>query len=168
MESLFEAIKSANKMGIYLLVNKPKKRCYISYSSNMAQALVRLSSNFQDEQFDFELLEIVTNPINLKPRCQYFKNLYSSNGYDIINPKRVSNLKARIGSINDFRSIMREDILLTVELVSRGYRDLIVGVFSTITEINSFMSQNYSNGVFNIVYSNNKLTQEYLEYINGK
>src|ERR1700677_57898 len=100
LNQLFEQLKSTDKAGVYRLFNNANKICYISYSSNISKALVRLlDSNLFMPEFNFEILELVTNPINLRIRCQYFKDLHFSNGWVIINHKRVSNWKVRIDVI---------------------------------------------------------------------
>lgn len=169
MNHLFEDLKHANKAGVYRLVNKLENSCYILQSSNMAKSLVRLlSSNLYFPEFEFEILEIVTNNINLRPRCQYFKDLYSSNGWTIINNKRVSSLKVHIEVIDDFRDKNSDTYLLAVKLVSKGYKNFIVGVFDSYTDMDEFLHQYYAaNLVTGIYYCNNPLTKEYREYLNN-
>lgn len=158
-------LKEINKAGIYLLVDKLEKRCYVNYSSNISGSLNRLlSSNLFFAKYEFEILEIVTEPMNLRIRCQYFKDLYSSNGYEIINPKRVSSWKVFIEPINDFRFNTNKNYLFAVKLSSRGYKELTVGIFSTYVEVDEFINKFYArNIVTDIKYSNNKLTTEYLK-----
>lgn len=165
MESIFEALKTLNVAGVYLLVNLESKEVYVSYSSNIAGALVRLlSSNMFFPKFQFNILELVTDSINLRPRCQFYKDLYSSNGYTLLNPKRVSNWKLRIESINDFRDKAGKSLLFVVNLYSGAYKRLTVGIFESYESLQSFIDLHYArNLVTRIVYADNELTREYLK-----
>lgn len=164
LKNLFEDLKYVNSMGIYSLTIKGTKNCWICYSSNIAGALSRhLNSNMFIPEIEFELLEIVTDSFKLRPRCQYFKDLYSSNGYVILNPKRVCNLKLLIQPIDDFRFTGRVKDLFKVSVVSLGYKEVIVGIFESYDDVEVFCAENYkSSNVYDIIKSSNELTREYL------
>lgn len=54
-------------------------------------------------------------------------------------------------------------VLCYVKLTSRGYKELVVGVFDTIHDADKFMLEFYPDGkVYDIKYCNNRLTREYL------
>jgi hypothetical protein len=165
---LFEDLKKTNQAGVYCLVNNVEKTCYISYSSNISKSLVRLlSSSLYFPEFEFKILEIVTEPINLRPRCQFFKDLYSSNKWSIINPNRVSNWKLHISVIDDLKRLDHSKGLFRVYVSSKGYKEITVGVFDLYRDVEVFCAQNYSNGkVYSIIKSSNELTLEYLKYVN--
>lgn len=169
MTSLFELLKQANQSGVYCLKNKADNSVYINWSSNIPKTLVRLlSSNLFFPEFDFELLEIVTESKLLRIRCQYFKDLYSSNKYTIINPGRVSNCKLVIGTMPDFRVKDNNRYLFQVKIVQRSYWEATVGVFEEYVEVEDFCALHYSsNKVYNIIYSSNKLTKGFLN-VSGK
>ena len=164
LNCIFEQLKSINKAGIYRLVNHAEKRCYVNYSSNMAKAVTRLlDSNLFFPEFEFDVLEIVTNPMKLKIRCQYFKDLQYSNGYNIINSNKVSNWKLVIDTIRDFRYQGDDAYLFSVKIVSRGYKELVVGIFDTYTAMDSFINKYYPRSVVtDLVICSNALTKEYL------
>ena len=165
LTNLFETLKLANFPGVYMLRNGAENLVYVNWSSNMAGALVRhLSSNMLIPNFDFEILEIVTDPKLLRIRCQYFKDLHSSNGCSIINPSRVSNCKLVISPLDDFRVGRGGMYLFEVKIVQGSFRELTVGIFNDYSEVESFLSQNYpSNKVYKIIESSNELTREYLK-----
>lgn len=164
MMSIFEELKNINKAGVFILKDAQTNSVYINYSSNIAQALARLlNTNLYFPKYSFEILDIVTNNINLRVRCQYYKDLYSSNGYNIINPKRVSNYKVVIEPIRDFRYKELGRFILSIKLVSRGYKELVVGVFNDYETLQRFLDQYYAgNLVTDIKYADNELTREYL------
>jgi hypothetical protein len=165
LNHLFEDLKHANQAGVYRLVNKAENSCYILQSSNMAKSLVRLlSSNLFFPEFEFEILELVPNLVNLRPRCQFYKDLQSSNGWTIINPNRVSNCKIVISPLEDFRVGRGGRYLFEVKIKQGAWRELTVGIFNDYSEVESFLSQNYpSNKVYKIIESSNELTREYLK-----
>lgn len=161
--NLWDELKTLSKQGIYYLINQESRKVYINYSSNIPNAIVKLldSSNF-DNNYKFSILEIVTDKKNLRIRCQYFKDLYSNMGYTLINSNRVSNRKLVIKLLPDFRGHITGMCLFYVKIVSKGYGELIVGVFQHSSEVDSFVAQNYSNGINNIIYADNDITKEYL------
>lgn len=162
--NVFNQLKALPRQGIYYLINQVDRKVYINYSSNIPNAIVKLlsDSNFGDGYY-FNVLEIVTDKKNLRIRCQYFKDLYSNMNYNLINNKRVSNRKIVIKLLPDFRGHIDGMCFFYIKIVSKGYGELTVGVFKHITEVDSFMSQNYSNGFNNIIYADNDLTKEYLK-----
>ena len=163
MQELFEQLKHVNQAGVYLLVSLDTREVYINHSSNIAKSLVRLlSSNMYFPKFNFNILELVTDPINLRPRCQFYKDLYSSNGYTLLNPKRVSNWKLYTGIIDDFTYARGHKALFTVTLVSGSYKRIIVAVYSDYEELQEFLRYYYpANLVTSIIYADNDLTKEY-------
>lgn len=161
MISIFEELKNINKPGVFSLKNTTDNSIYINYSSNISSSLTRLiNTNLFFDQYEFKVLEIVTDPIKLRIRCQYFKDWYSSNNYNIINPRRVSNWKV---SVEVFSPRVGKDMVFGVKLVSGAYKQLTVGLFESYEELQSFLDLNYAgNLVTDIKYASNKLTLEYL------
>lgn len=150
-----------------MLVNHEQKKAYISYSSNISSALFRLSGEPSLQDLTFELLELVTDPINLRVRCQYFKDQYASNGYQILNQKRVSNWKLLIEPIHDFRVKAHNEYVLLVKVRCRANKEVIVGVFEDVDHMDAFLLKYYPQKlVTEIRSSNNPLTKEYKEWLN--
>lgn len=88
-------------------------------------------------------------------------------GYNLINPKRVSNYKVIIDLMQCSNTGTSKDIVIAVKVVSRGYRELIVGLFYTYGDASSFINEFYpGNLVTRIVYANNELTKNYLNGLN--
>lgn len=156
-------IKALSKPGIYRLVNHEKKSCYISYSSNL---LIALSKDLIYNYSNFEVLEIVTDLTLIKLRCQFWKDQHESSNfkdYELINPKRVCGLKLSIEAQKDFRYQNTDRMLFHIKVVYRNYMSKLVGIFSEYSEVEEFIARFYSNGIYNIVYSSNELTGEYLK-----
>lgn len=157
--NIFQELKNISKSGIYLLESS-NKDIFIGYSSNILLALTR---NIYSDYSNMTILEIVTSKELLRPRCQYYKDHYSNNGFKLLNPNRVCNIRVKIDLLEDFRDKGSGKYLFYVSLVSKGYWKRTVGVFDTVSAAEAFSARKYSNNrVYDIVYSSNDLTKEYL------
>jgi len=157
---LFTELINLSKPGVYILKNSNNKSCYVCYSSNISTNLVRY---LHLDNFEFELLEIVIDPKLLRMRCQYWIDYYSNLGYTVLS-KRTSQLKLRIDVLRDFRLGYSDYALFYVKIVYTSYKSVIVGIFSSKSECDSFIARNYSNNqVYNIIKADNNLTREYFE-----
>lgn len=165
MTNLFETLKQTAQAGVFALINNADKSLYINFSSNISRSLVNLLySNLMIPEFEFKLLEVVTENSNLRPRCQFYKDQYSNLDYTILNPKKVCNLKLRIEPIDDFRSKGSSKFLFKVSVVSGSYKEIVVGIFDLYSDVELFCAQKYSNGkIYSIIESSNELTLEYLK-----
>lgn len=163
--NLFEALKQTSQSGVFALTNKADKSVYINFSSNISRSLVNLLySNLMIPEFEFNVLEIVTENSNLRPRCQFYKDHYSNTGYQLLNPKRVCNLKLHIEPIDDFRLKGDSKYIFKVSIVSGSYKEFTVGIFESYTDVEVFCAENYKNSnIYRIVTANNELTKEYLK-----
>lgn len=168
MQDILQELRTIPKQGIYILKNNNNKVAYINYSSNIPYALVRyLNNESSNTEYIFEVLEIVTSKELIRLRCQFYKDQYSNMGYSI-NKTRVCNLKLKIELLPDFRHTLNGEPLIYVNLVSRGYKKITVGVFEDISKAELFAARFYSNGaVYDIVYSEGQITQEYLRLKHG-
>jgi hypothetical protein len=165
LNQLFEQLKTTNQAGVYLLVSLDTREVYINFASNISRSLVRLlSSQLYFPKFEFNILELVTDPINLRPRCQFYKDLYASNNYVILNPKRVSSWKLRIDTIGHPSDKTYDGLVYAVKVSSGSYKELVVGIYNDYEDLYKFMSSYYpQNLVTRIVYASNDLTREYLK-----
>lgn len=164
IEAIFNNIKNIPKQGVYILKNLYSNTCFINYSSNIPSALVRNIDNYNlRDQYSFEVLEIVTNKELLRLRCQYYKDFYSNIGYDIINSNKVCKFKIAIEVVDGFHAHNGVSPVIAVKVVSRGHKELIVGIFNAYRDADKFIAANYSDGAYNIVYADNDLTKEFLK-----
>ena len=170
LNRLFEDLKHTNQAGVYRLINNADKSVYINFSSNISRSLVNLLySNLMIPEFEFKVLEIVTENSNLRPRCQFYKDQHSNMGYQLLNPKRVCSLKLHIEPIEDFRLGRGGKYLFMVKVVSQGFRESVVGIFNDYSSLDVFCAENYKNSnIYKIVTASNDLTLEYLKYASSK
>lgn len=156
-------------MCIFGLINEKDKKIFIGKTRNIVTYLSRLIkeykySNKELLKLPLIIIETITDKPNLWVRYNYWVNYYSNEGYLIYNkPRYRINCKLRIDLSKDFRMLKHTRHLFYVKIVSRHYKEHIIGVFDKIYDAESFISREYNNGIDNIVYSNNNLTKEYME-----
>lgn len=169
MENLINNLINLPEMGIYGLLNKIDNKIYIGFSKNIVTALIRLINNIKYSnikhdlnKLEFIIIETINKPEELRLRCQHWINDYSNKGFGLYNNKRkVFNQKLRICAISSLDGAGRPNYHLHVRIVSKGYRELTVGVFNDVSELNEFVDKNYKV-IDKIVYADNRLTKEYL------
>lgn len=154
-----------NNPGIFGFINDANKTLFLVTATNMLGSINRIldNNNLVTANADIKLLEIVTNRSELQLRYNYWFNIYSNLGYNILS-KKPSPYKLRIEVLQDFRSPNTKEVLFYLSIVPRSYKSFVVGVFSTYGEVEGFMRGNYSNEqVYKIVTADNQLTKEFLK-----
>lgn len=171
---LFQNLINYPDMCIYGLVNEIDKKIYLGYTSNLPLALSRIikDSKYSNNKLnkDFKKLELIivekiTDRKNLRLRCKSWVNEYSNNGWMLYKKEtKLPTYKLRIDVYRDEARWTDEDLLVYVRLITRGYKELTVGVFSDYEEATIWSKENYpSNSINSIVYAKNALTQEFLD-----
>lgn len=166
---LFDLL-SLPESGVYALVNEIDKKVLIVSSSDLVSSYLRLIKGIQSgsstlyrnlrvntQSLIFVLLEKVTDKYNLTVRRDYFEDYYRNNGYSLyaLTGKRVKyTIKTNIIHV-DFSP------KCIVYLRSNRGSKVVVGAFDNVDECNTFVETHYSNGVPNIVYSDNESTKKY-------
>lgn len=156
--NLLNVLLKLPKNSIYGLVNETKKEVYLTYATDQLGSLLRLLGDYRNgsgftndiSQFEYKLFEEVTDKKELKLRYNHWYDQLNVKGYKLLNKRRAISYKL-IATI--------EKKLLYVKLRSR-YSEIVVGVFDDILDCQSFMD-NYGD-LYNIKYSSNLLTKEYL------
>lgn len=162
---LLKELSSLPDKCIYGLFNDRDKKVYIGYSSNTLRTLYSNITNLKYSNKDFDQLEFrIIEPIEdnnrLRVRYQFWVSDYSNKGWGMYRDYKAVEYKVRIDIKNDQRFVYGGNYLLYVKLVSRGYKELIVGVFDSLEECNKFVSLHYSN-IHDIIYADNELTRKY-------
>lgn len=172
---LFQELIKLPSQGIYGFFNSNDKRFYIGYSVNLPNALPQViqrleSSNkvFNNDKprIQFRLIEPILNKDALRMRHAYWVKFYKGLGYLPYKEPKVCNYKLRIDVVNETLGRGTGKYHFYVKLVSRGYRELVVGVFDNVLEMETFISDHYKE-VNNIIYSSNSLTNDYLKHVQG-
>ncbi len=148
MESIFQL----NKMGVFGIVDEGNKTIFLASSSNMLGALNRILDKNINITSSSKLItcEIVTDRLELTMRYNYWHRFYSNMGF-IVTSKKPSPYKVRIDPIVSEDKGRNEHMLFHVNLIHRGSKALLVGIFKSYPGAEGFVAQNYSNGVYNLV-----------------
>lgn len=158
---LFEELIKLPKKCVYGLFNYKDKKVYIGYSSNIFFTLSRLiSSNTLKEDWsllELKILESFDSSNSLRIRYQYWSKYYSNQGFSLYRKYKAVQYKLREEIIRDLNG----RIHFSVKLISKGYKEILVGVFNDHTEMKEFVKTNYSN-IDAIVYADNELTKRYV------
>ena len=147
---------------IYGLINSKDHKIYIGYTTNLPSALSRIiketkySNNKlkQDwNKLELIILETITDRKNLRVRHRFYNNDYSNKGWMLYNKNsNLTSYKLRIDVMNNG---IGKDLNVQVKLISRRYREIVVGIFNTYEEASNWCLTNYPDysNIVNIVYS---------------
>ena len=150
------------EMCIYGLINSKDHKIYIGYTSNLPSALSRIIKETKDSnnklkhdwnKLELVILETITDRKNLRVRHKFYNNEYSNRGWVLYNKgSNLTSYKLRLDAINNG---VGKDLSIHVKLISRRYREIVVGIFNTHEEALNWCLTNYpdNSNITNIVYS---------------
>lgn len=160
-----------NTPGVYALINNKDKRIFITQSNNILSSVSRNIAQIRDKShscrpllrnlpnLELLVLEHESSPKNRKIRLSYWMTIYKTKGYELYNPSTPVSYKVQARITSDY--------FVHVLLINKRNDKLVVGVFNTMSEAESFISQNYPNqSINNVIYSSNDLTKSF--YNKGK
>lgn len=161
----FQELANLPSKCIYGLFNDLDKKVYIGHTNNLLRSLYSnieslKYSNIDFNKLDFRIIETIVDSARLRIRYQYWVSDYSNRGWTMYRNYKAISYRVKVEVLNDVTKVNGKKYYFYVKLVSRGYKELIVGVFDAIDECNEFVSLNYSN-ICDIVYSDNELTNLY-------
>lgn len=169
--TIMDNLNHLPEMCIFGLVNEDNKVIFIYRTTNIVTALSRIVKEYKYRnknilKLPLVIIETITDKNNLWVRYNYWDKYYSNAGYIVANKCKYNiQYKLRKQIMGDFRRKYDRVPLFYVKLISRRYKEVVVGVFDNNDETEAFINKHYSNGIDNIVYSNNSLTREYCETI---
>lgn len=153
--------------GIWGILNRKDNRFFISYSNNILSAVSRNIAQIRDKCHPCR--ELVTDLNNLelflfscpntsskdrKIKITEVSNQFKSMGYTPYNTKPAVSYKLRTAISTDYK--------IHVLLVNKRNDKVLVGIFTTIEDANSFIQSNYPNNqIHKVTYSTNSLTKEF-------
>lgn len=158
------------EMCIFGLINEENKLIMIYRTKNIVTALARIINEYKYSNktllkySKLVIIEEIKDPNNLWVRYSFWNKEYSNKGYIIGNKCRYNiRYKLRKQILRDFRRKYDTHPLFYVKVVSSRYKEIVVGVFDKVDDMDAFITEFYPhNGLINnIVYSNNRLTKEY-------
>lgn len=164
---LINSLSLLPEMCIFGLINEDNKAILIYRTTNIVTSLARIIreykySNKNILKLSLIIIEDIKDSNNLWVRYNYWTNYYSNKGYIIMNRCKYNiKYKLRKQILGDFRPKFSSLPLFYVKIVSRRYKEIIVGIFDKVIDMDEFIDKHYANGIDSIVYSSNKLTKEY-------
>lgn len=169
--NLFQELNSLPKQCVYGLFNEIDKRVYIGFTINILVTLPRLLNNINYSnsllkadlsKLEFRIIETIKENKSLRLRYQYWCRNYSNNGYMLYREYKAIQYRTRIEVIRNPLDERTDLYMCAVKLVSRGYKELTVGLFSNAAEAEAFVSEHYTS-IDSIIYADNYLTKRYLK-----
>lgn len=162
-----------SKSGIYALCNEKTKKVYIGSTSSFLTSINRnlidikadnhkyISLQDYPDLYVVFLEEINSRNMNPKIRVAYWVDHYKNLGYALYRTYPGLRYKVRIDISHDFR-FPNTDPLIYVRLVDRSNKKIVVGIFESMSEANSFVATTYSQSLITTIsYMDNNLTNEY-------
>lgn len=154
---------------IYCFINEADKIVHISFSRNTLLSIYRniqmikqghgLLSQHSDK-LSFRIIETIVNDLDLRIRYQYWVRYYQAQGYQLYRSYNAVGYKVILGVMSDALTSKQGLYHFCVKLVSRGYRELIVGVFNFESDAKLFIETHYTS-IDRIVYADNDLTRRF-------
>lgn len=154
------------KQGVWCIVNEEQGKVLILHAVSVFEAIARNLRMFNERshtyQADLEgrgmaiwfLESTIDDIVTQKIRVQKWIDKYSNSGYSVLNTRRESSLKL-FETIHEYRCVLY--------IRNRMSKEILVGVFDTLDEMNVFKERYYSNGITDLVYASNKGTKAYYE-----
>ncbi len=138
--------------GVYCFIKKDTKTVWVSYSENMAEAVIRNLKKIKEkdhpiksqEDCDIQILDLCKSKKEAKLSFSYHCANFKSNGCTLLNKTFRYTVRGRIG--RDFRD--NKGFLYYAVLRGQG-RDLgVLGVFDSLRDWEAFIGQyNANSGV---------------------
>jgi len=160
-----------NSPGVYAFLNTEDKQIYITQSNNILSSVSRNIAQIRDKshpcrpllrklpKLQLIVLEHELSTKNRKIRVGYWKTHYKNKGYELYNPSIPVTYKIQTRITSDY--------FVHVLLINKRNDKIVVGVFNTLFESESFISEHYPNqSINNVIYSSNDLTKSF--YNKGK
>lgn len=162
--NLLQTLNDMNTPGVWAFVNDTDKIVYLSYSKNIQSTVSRNIKEMADNSHSCKQLIKDKSKLQLqvleyncsKAKLSYWIDNYRNKGYSLYrerNGEVVYRVKVKI----------IPEYFVHVTLCNLRGTSTVVGVFDNMQEANSFIQTHYSDKIYNIVYSDNILTKQYLK-----
>jgi hypothetical protein len=157
------------EMCIFGLINNDNKSILIYRTKNIVTSLSRIIKEYKYSNkkilrdFKLIIIEKIDDPNNLWIRYNFHNDQYSNKGYIVHNRCRY-NIRYRLRKqiLGDFRMKYDKRHLFYVKIVSRRNKEIVVGIFDNVPDMDRFTETHYPDGlILNIEYANNNITKEY-------
>lgn len=158
---------SIPKKSIYCFVNRNDKKIAIFFSRNTLASLSRnmekFVQNLNIETTEFEIIETINHDNDLRVRFDYWCAKYRNEGWEVLNQFRAVHYKALIEARVNLLSGDISKAYAVVLLRSRGYKEIIVGLFDSVSDAKKFLKKKYRRNIVSIIYADNEYTKHFRE-----
>jgi hypothetical protein len=147
---------------IYGVEDLESRAIWIGKTSNLLKTLGILVTDLKEDNHPCSGKNVKIVVLDIKNvtaiRQEVIRKKYLDMGYSILNRRTPISYRVVVG----FTS-MTNEMKVSVSLVNRRNEKTLVGVFDKNEEAKRFIEEFYSNGVEEVIYSSNSLTEEYLK-----
>lgn len=170
--NLFVALLDTAVSGLYCLINEKDKRVYVCHSINILDSLKRHIESLkmgghycnllqQDLlKLEYKYLETESDKTSMMIKEEKWKRYYQDLGYSLYKRRTAINFKIKMKI--ETRGELSYKVLVYLITTNNGNKR-IVGIFNTKNEGTEFINKYYNNSIIqDIIYSDNKLTQDYM------
>lgn len=166
--SLVHKLLDIPEVGVYGLINETEKKVYITYSEDMLGGISRLLRNIKDnntgyrelrrdiDSLSIKIIETVNYDYtkrDLRDLFRYWSEYYVLLGYTLYRSYKALQCIVAIEMLPDLR--------VAVTLRNKALKGIIMGIFKTMSEANSFVQMYNSMDIIVPVYALNEDTREY-------
>lgn len=156
---LLTTLTSIPNNAIIAFINDSSKKVYIIQGSKVRTLLMQNLTQIEEgdhtyldslDNYRIEVIETCYDRTHRLLHTEYWYSQYEQLGYEILGRRCLLKYKYRV--------VMDRRGKVLVNLVTRRYDQITVGVFTTMSEASEFVK--YADT--KLVYANNKLTRELL------
>lgn len=173
-KEVFETLYNLPREGIYAIRNEQEKSVYISYSKDLLTSVSKNVKQIKEkvhicnflnreiEELEFGIIETLnyyTTKLDIHCLLYYHITEYRNKGYTVIAYRNIKPLR--------FRVDIGQDCRVYCKLITKDYKEYVVGVFNNKIEAKDFIKQYQDmDSLIYPIYSINDLTKEYIETLN--
>lgn len=157
------------EMCVFGLINEESKIVLIYRTTNIVTSLARVIRDYKYsnknilKNFKLIIIEKIEDSNNLWIKYNFWVNEYSNKGYTVYNRSKYKmRYKLRKQILGDFRTRNELGVLFYVKVVSSRYKEVIVGIFDKVSDMDAFTDTYYPGGlILHLEYAKNSITKEY-------
>ncbi len=163
----FQLLSKMSCSGVYLVLNRAKKRVYVGFGVNMLNSVTRLVEAYrtsgelsQMREDEAELEVAVAESLEtsdqglLRTRMKYWSGEYKKLGYSLYRSYEGMSYKCK--------TVLDISGKVVVMLTRPGCRPIVVGVFKRAFDAKIFVDREYKGKTVDVpVYCKNELTREW-------
>lgn len=160
------------RSGLIAIYNRGEGKVLVLRSNSILMTLVRNLDTLRDkthtywkslgqvENLEFCIIETtVSDIVAQKIRMRHWINELRKEGHEVLN--KMSPIEPRLVELV-------ENFKICLYLSDSNYRQVLLGIFDSVSEMEEFKEQYYGEGIGSLVYSCNRNTSEYYERIGRK